>query len=843
MSFDPFTIAVGAGLGALQFLVRGRAPGAETIGWDQQPTPLASRGAAIPVVIGRREVAPVMLWAGDRVSRKIKSGKSLVGGKGGDQRVYSEAAWWALCSAPADGIDKVHAVRVDGGKSIYEGPIERTAGSGAAIVLTAPHKGNAYVYFGESDQPLNPRLAAGEGAGTLGTGVNSRWPRLAYIDPRRMELGSSPVWGALRVEVECRLNYDLGAPAWIETADGGGGHNPAHALYGLLTESFPFGAGIPCSRVHCAFFEDLADRCATEGLGINLDAANAQSAAQAIASILADCGALLLERDGLLSVELVRDPDDDELAALPTVTDAVYGQDGVECSEQDPPSAVNRSLFFFKDREHDYRDMPVHRQAAGSAEVAGQVRPARVDLATITNADVAVRVADRKSLELATGGRQFRFRALRGAADLTPGRAFKLAVPGEGTLVCSVLAREPEPLADAAEIVAAPLVFGRRSFFFTPPPTPPAPPASAVVEDLVFVPQELPFALVRALGDADAPRLGVARVPGSEAVTGATILASDSGMSYVALGAEESSCFGGELEAELPPTRTIVDRDGVAASGPVILEYNGDMEEAEDLSDAALESQWLSGRQAVIIGTGDDAEICFVRGVAALGAGRHQLFGLVRARYDTRQPAAGWPAGTPVLFVRVASEARLRSFVASPTVSEGATAYVKSVPFGAAGEVDAGDVDAATIPLVARAARPLPPLNARAHSSVSRGIPGVDVYASGDDVRITWDYRVRDGGGFGAGESGAGAAVAMKPHRDGFFEVEIWSAGVLRRTLTLDDDDTGSPDGSGGGVVYTAAANASDHGGGPAGSFEARVWATRMGRRSRVASVVTVGLV
>jgi hypothetical protein len=843
MSFDPFTIAAGLGLGALSMLLRGKAPGAETIGWDQQPTPLASRGAALPVVIGRCEVAPVMLWAGDRVSRRVKGGKSLGGGKGGDQRIYQEAAWWGLCAAPIDGIDTLHAVRVDGGKPIYEGPLDRIAGSGTHFVLTAPHKGNGHMYFGEFDQALNPRLAQGTGAGTLGVGVDSRWPRLAYIDPRRMELGSSPVWGSLRVEVECRYEYDLGAgPAWINTLDGGGAHNPAHALYALLTEPYPIGAGIPCARVHCDFFEELALRCATEGIGVNYAAGNAQTVAQAIAAILSDAGALLLERDGMLSVELIRDPDEDELDGLPIVTDAVYGKEGVRCVEQDPPAPVNRSLFFFKDREHDYRDVPVHRQSAASAEVAGQVRPARIDLPTITNADVAVRVADRKSLELATSQRQFSFRALRGASRLNPGRPFRLDVPGEGTLLCSTIAVEREPLTDAADIVAAPLVFGRRAFFFTPPPTPPAPPPPAVVEDLVFVPQELPFAFVRALGDVDAPRLGVARVRGSEVVVGATILASDSGMSYVALGQEESTCFGGELTALLPPTRTIVDRDGLLASGPVILEYNADIEDAEDLSDPALESQWLAGRQVVIIGEGEDAEICFVRGLTALGAGEHQLFGLVRARHDTRQRTAGggWPAGTPVLFVRVASESRVRSFTAAPTVNEGATAHVKSVPFGLAGEVDAGDVAAETIPLVARAARPLPPLNVRAHSSVSAGRPGADEYAGGDDVRITWDYRVRDGGGSGAGETGAGAALAMKPHREGPFEVEIWSSATLRRTLTLDSDDTGLPDGSSGGVIYTDAMNSADHGGTPAAAFEARVWATRMGRRSRVADVVTL---
>lgn len=846
MSFDPFTVAAGLGLGALAQLIRGKPPGPETIGWDQQPTPLASRGAVLPVVIGRREVAPVLLWAGDRVSKKIKSGKSLGGGKGGDQRVYSEAAMWGLCAAPADGIDALHAVRVDGGKPIYEGPLERSAGSGAHFVLTAPNKGNGYMYFGEFDQPLNPRLAQGSGAGTLGVGVNSRWPRLAYIDPRRMELGSSPVWGALRAEVECRFEYDdWDAPAWIETADGGGAHNPGHALYALFTEPQPIGSGIACARVHCAFLKALAMRCANEGIGVNLEAGNAQTVAQAIAQILSDAGALLLERDGLLSVELVRDPDEDELDSLPVITDAVYGREGVRCVEQDPPAPVNRAIYFFKDRAHDYRDVPVHRQSAAAAEVAGQVRPVRVDLATVTNADVAARVADRKSLELATSQRQFRFRALRGAGRLTPGRPFRLDVPGEGALLCSALSVDPEPLADAAEVVAAPLVFGRRSFFYTPPATAPGPAPVGVAQDLVFVPQELPFAFVRALGDPDAPRLGVARVRGSQAVIGATILASDSGASYVALGQEESSCFGGTLSAPLAPTRTIVDPEGALAAGPIIDAYDGDLDEAEDLSDDALESQWLAGRQAVLIGEGEDAELCFVRGTTALGGGQHQLFGLVRARYDTRQrtDGGGWPAGAPVLFVRVASEARLRSFVAAPTVNEGATASIKSVPFGAAGEVDAGEVDAATIPLVARAARPLPPLNARAHSSVSAGRPGADDYAAGDDVRLTWDYRVRDGGGAGAGEAAAGMPMTMRAAREGPFEVEIWSSGALRRTLTLDDDLTGLPDGSSGGVVYTAADNAGDHGGSPAAAFEARVWATRLGRRSRVASVVSVTLV
>lgn len=829
-------LAFGAGLGLLGMLTGRRGAGQESVGWDQQPTMLAQRGAALPVVIGRHEVAPHMLFAGDRRSKKSGGKKSLSKAGG---RSYQEAGMLGLCLGA---IDALHQIRVDGGKVIYEGPLERSAGSGVTIATTSPHGGNLSVYFGEVDQPVNDSLGRGEGAGTLGAGVASAWPHLCYVEARRLSLGQGPIWPSLRVEVERRLDAPLErSPNWMSAAWSKGGHNPAHALWSVLSAPRPLGLGVPCWRLWCEGFERVGERCVAEGLAFNYLAANAASGATVIADFLADMGGLMLERDGLLFPRLVRMPEPGDIPELPVVDERVIDDGLVRIVELDPPLRKNKVSFVYRDANHEYRDMPVAAQADGDIEVSGQQRPTRIDLRCVTNPDVARSVADRRSFEALQHAESVEFRALRGASMMMPGEPFVLRLPGERDRVCVVAARDPDPLAFAARISASVYLYGRSAFASVPPVIGPPPELPSLSPDLFFSPLELPYALARAagVGDPDTPRVAITRVRANDIAFSALALASDNPTTFAALGEETRVCFGGELEAELPVTRTIVDGDGSREDGPVILAYNDEVEDFEDLSDPALASQWLAGRQVAVIGEGEDAEIVFVRaavGLAPASSGRHRLVGLVRARHDTAQRA--WPAGTPVVVIRAGEESRITPFPAAPIVAEGQTGHFKAVPLGGSGEIDPGAVAAKTLPIVARAARPLPPLNVRAN-----GQRGAATYLTGEDVRITWDYRVRDGAGYAAGERAAGLPTPMQPTRDGPFAVEIWSdtgSGIeLRRTITLDADSTRPP---AGGVLYTSTDNAADHGGSPASEFVARVWSTRGGRRSRVPAVVTVTL-
>lgn len=828
-------LALGAGLGALGMLTGKRGAGAENIGWDQQPTVLAQRGAALPMVIGRYEVAPHMLYAGDRRSKKSGGKKSTSKGAG---RSYQEAGMLGVCTGA---VDTLHQIRVDGGKVIYEGPLEASAGSGVTISTTSPNPGNLDVYFGEEDQPVNASLGRGEGAGTLGTGVESAWPHLCYLEPRRLALGDSPIWPTLRIEVERRLVAPLTeSPNWLSAAYDKGGHNPAHALWALLTLPHPLGLGIPCWRLWCDRFEEVGMRCADEGLAFNYLAANAASGAQIIADILADAGGLMLEQDGLLFPRLVRIPDDDEIVELPVIDEGVIGDGGVRIVETDPPLRRNKVVFNYRDANHEYRDMPVPLQADGSIEISGQVRPTRIDLRAVTTPDVARTVADRRSFETLLQAETLEFRALRGASELRPGDAFILRLVGEPDRLCMVVGRDPEPLAFAAVLTCTVYQYGRRVFAFTPPIIGPPPVLPSLSPDLFFTPLELPYGLSRGLGDPDQARVALPRVRANDVSTGAVLLASDNAMTYAVLGQDARVAFGGELEDDLPVTRTIVDGDGSREDGPVILAFNDEVEDFEDLSDPMLANQWLAGRQVALIGEGADAEIVFIRaavGLSPASSGRHRLVGLVRGRYDTQQRA--WPVGTPLVVLATGAEdVRITPFPIGAAVAEGSEAYFKALPIGGSGEIDAGDIDAKTLVIEARAARPLPPLNARANDQL-----GAATYLTGEDVRITWDYRVRDGAGYAAGERGAGMATTMQPSRDGPFAVEILSdtgSGLeLRRTITLDSDSTRPP---AGGVLYTAVMNAADHGGSPASEFVARVWSTRGARRSRAAAVVTVTL-
>lgn len=813
-------VIVAVGFSLLSSVIGGRKK-APFIGFDEQPTATAERGAQMPTLLGRRRVTPNFLWAGDR-SRSGGGGK---GGRGGGASTYAEAAWHGLTEGPCD---RLHAIWV-GETKIYTGPIARTGGSpfasGSSLTTVAPHAGTLYWHWGENNQPVNTRLAQGSGHGTLGVGIASRWPGLCYGDYRRLTLGSGPAWPNLQYELEkrCPVAGITSAADWIdETTPGAGddGVNWAHALW----TSCVLG-GIPCDRLLCPCFNEIADVCEAERVPVNLLIPGGASAQQAIAALLQDVHAMMPEWGGKIAPRALREVAAAQVASLPLVSRDVWGPGPPIPSNIRPAFAPTRTLYTFPDRTIGERAQPIRRDADAASQGAGQVTPRVVQISSVTHAGTAAKLADLRANEDLGTRANVRMEVGRAAVNLLPGDQFRLETPGAPTSVCMVTSMARSPGSPSATMSAVKRRVSSLAAGAGAPAPPGTPAPGSLGADLIFVPQELPWAIARPVAD---PRLGVLRVRASAVTLGAEVLGSLTSSGYATLGENNGYAFGGTLDATLALGATII---GQAGDGPVITQYGPEMNEAEDLSASTLENDWLAGRQLALIGEGADAEIVFVRSVTSLGGGQWRLNHVVRGRMDT--DAKAWASGTPVLFFGplVPSAVRVTPIAAPAMLAAGLTVNVKSVPFSAQTSIDPATVTAKALAVVGRAARPLPIENLRCNGRLHS--EGATYPAAGDAV-FTFDYRVRDGAGSAAGELPAGVPIGAKPTREGPFLIEIWSGGgpTLVRTITLASDATDTT-----GATYTNADNAADHGGTPVASFEARVYCQRgalAGRRRTI---------
>lgn len=159
---------------------------------DDKPTTVATRGAFLPYVVGRRRVGALFLWAGGRSTKKEDVGGGKGGGKSSKTTVYYEQAWHGLCLGPGTRLHRI----LQNGKAIFNGPIDPASfPSGTAFDLGK--EGQFSIYWGEGGQPVNAFLGD-----SSRVGISSRWPFLMYIIWASKRLGTAAQWPLLDYEVE-----------------------------------------------------------------------------------------------------------------------------------------------------------------------------------------------------------------------------------------------------------------------------------------------------------------------------------------------------------------------------------------------------------------------------------------------------------------------------------------------------------------------------------------------------------------------------------------------------------------------------------------------------------------
>lgn len=194
MAADPVTILIQVGIALAAAIIAGRLAASRQKGLkDDKPTTVATRGAYVPWVLGRRRIGAVFGWAGDRRHSKESAGGkgSLMGGPEVD--VYYESGWHQLCMGRLDELTLIQK----SGKVIFRGPITVDSHpSGSTVDLGK--NGSLRIFWGQiagggifdqNDQPVNTYLGAASRVGVM-----SRWPGLASVEWRDSRLGSAPRW-------------------------------------------------------------------------------------------------------------------------------------------------------------------------------------------------------------------------------------------------------------------------------------------------------------------------------------------------------------------------------------------------------------------------------------------------------------------------------------------------------------------------------------------------------------------------------------------------------------------------------------------------------------------------
>jgi hypothetical protein len=176
---------------------------------DAPPTSLATRGAYVPWIMGRRRVRPVFGWAGGRFRRRERASA----GKGGSMfspkiKVYYEEGWHILSLGPVTALYGIYS----GKEALFEGVLTPDSHPSGTL-LDLGKQGQARIYWGETTQPVNTVLGD-----SSRVGVASRWPGICYIHWEEKRLGQSPIWPMLEYWIERRPtgSYLSLSSAWRE---------------------------------------------------------------------------------------------------------------------------------------------------------------------------------------------------------------------------------------------------------------------------------------------------------------------------------------------------------------------------------------------------------------------------------------------------------------------------------------------------------------------------------------------------------------------------------------------------------------------------------------------------
>lgn len=706
---------------------------------DKSPSTYASRGAYVPLVVGRRRVGAVIGWVGERETKTEggSGGKGFGGGSSEpEQTIYYEGAWHQLVVGPAVAI---HRIWQDG-RLIFTGETgpmtPGTTPDGATVDLGT--EGRFTLYWGAQNQPANSFLGTPQRVG-----VTSRWPFCTYIVWNKKRLGQSPRWPTIEYEIEV-------APFGTSRTSGGvgvgSGYSPMHILEQLTTAPYPHGAGIDPARIDWTQWNRVATELQGEGYEASFHARDGSTLEQAWTEFAQDLGLALPIRNGLLHPVLVRPPGTDQPLLEADIVQQPLPE--IDRPTKQNPKRSDGAVFAFVDRSKNFRDMTVAIDDNGQQEFTDSRRSSSIGIQTTVEYSTAARVGDRRSQEALGSLSAVKIHATRGARMLYAGQT--IYCYGVGFLL-RVMGVRPEPLSGKVEINAIPDHYGQVDGLIPIPgqtPAPPDPPEGPPATNVLGLPGEEGFFVV-----TGTPRMAIPWIRPANNVTGAEIHVSATGSSYVLIGTDSHTHWGGPLLDALP----MEGLDEVEI-GPRYTALGPDEGVAMDLTGS--EDQWRLGRQVCTI----DDELIYVRRVEAMGAGVYRLRGVLRARRGSRKAAHA--PGAVAFVTRSNGVAVWQDAMFTP----GTSLSVKVRPLYGTNAPSLASLTAVTRTIQ----RPIPfgPVSVR--TQVTKGRQFV-WDAGGLGITVYWEHVAVNllYAGAGAGMQNAGTAVAGFAPPMGTFDLRI----------------------------------------------------------------------
>lgn len=724
---------VGVGLVWLSYLLRGKPKDGSFVR-DNKPTTLAERGAYLPLVIGRRRVGPIFAWAGSRIVRTEGASSGKGGGPSSPgQKIYYEAGWHLLCVGPARKLLKIY----DQGKNILTNaagtPIvldSTTHPSGTTITLPN-NRGSFQIYWGEDGQGINTYLGD---ASRLD--IESRWPFICYVLWNRKRLGTSANWPLLDYEIEVVGGHSpLASNAWLDS-NGTSGVNPAHAVYQLLTATYPHGAGLDHELIDKPSLEAFGALCQSEHLPLNMAIQDGADALKTLAAILQDTGCMT----AMVGSKLMFMPVRTETGDIPVFDDDTLLIEQSEITTPCGPKKSSRVMFTYLDASQNYRQMDI--AADDDGQYVGQPKTKQAEIVIATDRTTAGKIVDRRSQEEFGSMASLTLRATRGARDLLPGHV--IFVNDYGRL--RITSKKLDPMSSQVTLECLQDTYGIDATGQTAAPPVVSTGELTAEEDIAF-----DFVETTPVG-ASAASITVFRIRAHDQVVGSMIWASLDGSSYQLVGNQDDYASGGATTTAMSqghytltgitvatktfavvgdasylaagdkilvtgttealqngetftvvsavfdnPNSTVIVSETVPGAnstggtlvqtvienGPTISSDNDDILDVQDLS--GDEPLWQAGKQICLIGT----EVFYLRNVDPVGGDNYRLCGMIRAQRGSL--AASHSIGSQSYII---DPDRLVS-LSSAVVAAGSLS-VKSVPFGTFSTVDISDVTAAT---------------------------------------------------------------------------------------------------------------------------------------------------
>lgn len=647
-------LAAGVGLSLLSGMLS-KKPGGKGPLRDDKPNNPSQRGSFIPLVIGTRRVGAVVCAVGDRyVTDSTPSGKGLASGGADTFLRYYESAVHAWCVGP---VSEIRDISADG-KIIAAGPYTPISHP-TATTIHVPRRGDMAHFYGSCDQDgevtLLPDLV----------GAESLFPHICRSEWFPMRLGAAPRWPSMESTVTARI--DGASPiqyssAWLEGSGVASGVNGAHALYQLLTATYPHGCGIPAELFDLTAFEDLGGLCEDEGFAVNILAKDGIDGTAQVASLMVDMG-IMLPQDGRVLVPVPIRPWA-ESGAPPELDADAQAAPEPEINEAVGERAVDRAIYLFPDEAHNYRSIDAAQpDDSQAAPEFGRQKVQTFNIENVTNFTLAAIVADRRQQEVLTNTATFTFHGLRGSRLLRAGSQFTHPLYGSMRVTAMYPDGAIEAIRDGYGV--------EQTGEYLPGPPDPAPPVTGddLEPDAAFRAFELPAALV---GSTTTMIVMRSVVSAMESDPRAAIWISGDGTSYTQIGFQNSLAITGTIDDGMDSDPAdIPDTPGLQVTYEMNPAY---LEPAMDLTGDP--TRWAAGAQWLIV----DDEIMYLSRIAGVLGGIKR--GMLGTTVATHAPGVRFWVINPDLMTRFTNA----------LIASGETRYVKAQPFNDAGEVDLADV-------------------------------------------------------------------------------------------------------------------------------------------------------